>query len=470
MPQWPTPGSVLACGDGVIGVIGIHECWEPTDAWAAEVLLIGERPLLLPTWNASRRSTRSVRRCMAGDTVALLGANGCGKSTLLKVLDGLAVSLIAGRYSCARRSLSPRTCSRTSSSRSASAAAIGFIFQNSDAQVFSPSVREEIAFGPLQMGIGRDEVEQRIADVMAMLEIADLADRAPYQLSGGEKKRVAIASVLVMNPEVLLFDEPTAALDPRTQQWLVELIVELNRAGKTIVLATHDLDVLDDLADRCVVLSEDHRVAADGPTAPILADEELLRRGEPRAPARALEDVERDHCRVDARPVAPTGPTRDDGAPARGFHAHRRDGPCHGRGPAATKIQQQHPEVHLSTVYRTLDSLEKLGIVEHTHVGHGPAVYHVGVTHQHLVCEECGAGSTCVPTHVLEGVGESPLSGITLVAHRALRIARPLLSHTANARHSQLVINTSNGHFQTNPLRRLTTRETLWNRRVEGSF
>ena len=93
-----------------------------------------------------------------------------------------------------------------------------------------------------------------------MLEIADLADRAPYQLSGGQKKRVAIASVLVTNPEVILFDEPTAALDPRTQQWLLELIVELGRAGRTIVLATHDLDVLDWVCTRCLVFGEDHRI------------------------------------------------------------------------------------------------------------------------------------------------------------------------------------------------------------------
>ena len=119
---------------------------------------------------------------------------------------------------------------------------VGFVFQNSDAQVFSPTVREEIAFGPAQHGPGAaTRSRQRVDDTLAMLDIADLADRAPYQLSGGQKKRVAIASVLVMNPEVLLFDEPTAALDPRTQQWLIELIVELNGAGKTIVLATHDL-------------------------------------------------------------------------------------------------------------------------------------------------------------------------------------------------------------------------------------
>ncbi len=120
---------------------------------------------------------------------------------------------------------------------------MGFIFQNSDAQVFSPTVREDIAFGPLQLGWPREKVGRRIDDVLSMLEIGELADRAPFQLSGGEKKRVAIASVLVMNPEVLLFDEPTAALDPRTQAWLVELILELNRAGKNIVLATLVLDI-----------------------------------------------------------------------------------------------------------------------------------------------------------------------------------------------------------------------------------
>ena len=109
-----------------------------------------------------------------------------------------------------------------------------------------------------------------------MLDIADLADRAPYQLSGGQKKRVAIASVLVMNPEVLLFDEPTAALDPRTQQWLIELIVELHAAGKTIVLATHDLDNLDRLADRCVVFGEDHRIVADDTAVGILGQRQLL--------------------------------------------------------------------------------------------------------------------------------------------------------------------------------------------------
>jgi cobalt/nickel transport system ATP-binding protein len=213
----------------------------------------------------------TVRR---GEKVALLGANGCGKSTLLKVLDGL-VFPDSGRYHAFGSAVTEDNLEDEQFNQGFRGR-VGFIFQNSDAQVFSPSVREEIAFGPLNMGMPRDHVEARVADTLAMLDITDLADRAPYQLSGGQKKRVAIASVLVMNPEVLLFDEPTAALDPRTQQWLVELIVELNRSGKTIVLATHDLATLDSLADRCLVFSEDHRIAGEGRPGDVLADRRLL--------------------------------------------------------------------------------------------------------------------------------------------------------------------------------------------------
>ncbi len=154
---------------------------------------------------------------------------------------------------------------------------VGFVFQNSEAQVFSPSVTEEIAFGPLQMGLTRQETLTRIEQVLDMLDITDLAHRAPFQLSGGQKKRVAIASVPVIDPEILLFDEPTAALDPRTQEWLTGLIEELSAAGKTIVHATHDLDALERLADRCLVFSEEHRIVAAGTPSQILSDRDLLR-------------------------------------------------------------------------------------------------------------------------------------------------------------------------------------------------
>ncbi|GAA3455598.1 energy-coupling factor ABC transporter ATP-binding protein [Dactylosporangium matsuzakiense] len=210
----------------------------------------------------------------AGETVALLGANGCGKSTLLKVLDGLLFAE-RGTFTAFGAPVTEDALEDEQFNRGFRAR-VGFVFQNSDAQVFSPSVREEIAFGCLQLGLPRDEVAGRVDDVMAMLDITDLSDRAPFQLSGGQKKRVAIASVLVMNPEVLLFDEPTAALDPRTQFWLIELLEELRAAGKTIVLATHDLDSLPHLADRCAVFSEAHRIIADAPTAEILDNRDLL--------------------------------------------------------------------------------------------------------------------------------------------------------------------------------------------------
>ena len=213
----------------------------------------------------------TVRR---GEKVALLGANGCGKSTLLKVLDGLLFP-DAGSYRAfgavvTEQHLEDQQFSEGFRSR------VGFVFQNSDAQVFSSNVRDEIAFGPLNMAMPLDQVKRRVDDTLELLDIADIADRAPYQLSGGQKKRVAIGSVLVMNPEVLIFDEPTAALDPRTQHWLMELIVELNRAGKTIVLATHDLATLETLADRCAVFSEEHRIVAEGTPEEILGDRRLL--------------------------------------------------------------------------------------------------------------------------------------------------------------------------------------------------
>lgn len=211
----------------------------------------------------------------AGERLALLGANGCGKSTLLKILDGLLFPS-AGRYhafgvAVTEDSLEDEQYSRAFRSR------VQFVFQNSDAQVFSPTVTEEVAFGPLQLGFSREEALARVRDVLQMLGIARLADRAPFQLSGGEKKRVAIATVLVMNPEVLLFDEPTAGLDPRTADWLTELIGELAGAGKTTVHATHHLASLPGIADRCLVFSEDHRIVAEGTPEEVLAREDLLR-------------------------------------------------------------------------------------------------------------------------------------------------------------------------------------------------
>jgi cobalt/nickel transport system ATP-binding protein len=209
-----------------------------------------------------------------GERLALLGANGSGKSTLLKILDGLLFA-DSGTFHAFGAEVTEDAVEDEQFNR-AFRSRVGFVFQNSDAQVFSPTVREEIAFGPLTMGLDTDSVRARVDDTIAMLDIATLADRAPYQLSAGEKKRVAIASVLVMNPEVLLFDEPAAGLDPRTEQWLVELVTELSAAGKTMVLATHDLASLELMADRCAVFSEEHTIVATGTPKEMLADHALL--------------------------------------------------------------------------------------------------------------------------------------------------------------------------------------------------
>lgn len=239
----------------------------------AEDLLVCEKVsyAYLERFPALHEVSLTVRR---GERLALLGANGSGKSTLLKILDGLVFpdsgTLTAFGQPVTEDALEDEQFSAGFRGR------VGFVFQNSEAQLFSPSVREEIAFGCLQLGLPRDETLSRVDDVLALLDIAELADRAPYQLSGGQKKRVAIGTVLVMNPDVLLFDEPTAALDPRTSVWLLELLGELHRAGKTIVLATHELDGLERVADRCIVFGEDHTVVAEGTPAGILADTRLL--------------------------------------------------------------------------------------------------------------------------------------------------------------------------------------------------
>jgi cobalt/nickel transport system ATP-binding protein len=215
-------------------------------------------------------------RIGAGERVALLGANGSGKSTLLRLLAGLAQP-DGGEL---RAFGAPLTAEVLKDEGQAQAfrRRVGVVFQSADVQLFNPTVRDEVAFGPLHLGLEPREVERRITDMLRLLDLEELAERAPYKLSGGEKKRVALAAVLACDPEVLLFDEPTAGLDPRTQDWLIELLQRLHAAGKTLVLATHQLADLARLADRAVVLAEDHTVAADRSLSELFADRELLLR------------------------------------------------------------------------------------------------------------------------------------------------------------------------------------------------
>lgn len=211
-----------------------------------------------------------------GEQIALLGPNGCGKSTLLKVLAGL-VFPDAGTVRAFGHPLTPETLARAAFFRHFRRR-VGLLFQNADAQLFNPTVFEEVAFGPSQLGLPPAEVKRRVADMLELLEIADLAGRAPFHLSEGQKRRVALAAVLAVDPDVLLLDEPTTGLDPRTNDRLVELLWALRHRGKTALVATHDLELARLVADRAVIIGEDHRVWADGPTDQVLADRGLLYR------------------------------------------------------------------------------------------------------------------------------------------------------------------------------------------------
>src|SRR5262249_10058748 len=146
---------------------------------------------------------------------------------------------------------------------------VGLVFQNPDVQLFNPTVFDEIAFGPLQLRWPKNEIRDRVMATLERLRIAHLKDRMPHRLSGGEKKRVALASVLVLDPSVLLMDEPTAALDPRSQSELIDLLIEWGGGTKSVVVATHGLGALEDIADRCCVLNAG-RVVADRSPAEVL--------------------------------------------------------------------------------------------------------------------------------------------------------------------------------------------------------
>lgn len=209
-----------------------------------------------------------------GAAVAFLGPNGCGKSTLMKLLNGI-VSPREGRYLFDGLEVSPASLKAPAFAKSFHQR-LGFLFQNSDTQLFCPLVQDEVAFGPRQMGLGEDEVESRVADCLALLGVAHLASRVPYHLSEGEKRRVALASVLALNPEVLVLDEPMNGLDPRMKRFLRGILAQLKAAGKTIICSTHDFAYVDGLFDTAVVISEEHRIARLGGFAEIVADEAFL--------------------------------------------------------------------------------------------------------------------------------------------------------------------------------------------------
>ncbi|MCL2789447.1 MAG: energy-coupling factor ABC transporter ATP-binding protein [Desulfobulbus sp.] len=203
-------------------------------------------------------------RIRNGESVAVVGANGAGKSTLLLHLNGSLIpqngTIRVGDVHITKATLSD--IRRT----------VGMIFQDPDDQLFMPTVAEDVAFGPISLGLAPEEVERRVTAALHQVHATHLRDRPPYKLSGGEKRLAAIATVLAMTPDILVMDEPSSNLDPRARRALIELLAGFRQ---TKIIATHDLDLVLDLCERTVVLREG-RIMADGPTSDIFAADRLL--------------------------------------------------------------------------------------------------------------------------------------------------------------------------------------------------
>ncbi|WP_420825881.1 energy-coupling factor ABC transporter ATP-binding protein [Pelodictyon luteolum] len=209
-----------------------------------------------------------------GEKVAIIGANGTGKSTLLHLLDGLVFPDHGDVLAFGEPLREVSLCEVEAAHRFRRR--VGLVFQNADIQLFCPSVREDIAFGPLQLGVDEEEVLHRLDAVAGILAIGHLLDRVPHQLSIGEKRRVAIASVLAIDPEVYLFDEPTAGLDPSTVRQVIDFILKANKRGKTIITATHDLHIAGEIADTVHVFGRNRRIERSGTPESVLSDTAFL--------------------------------------------------------------------------------------------------------------------------------------------------------------------------------------------------
>lgn len=203
-------------------------------------------------------------RITHGEKVALVGANGAGKSTLLLHTNGLLMpsqgEVVMGGITLTRRTL---PLVRQS---------VGLVFQDSDNQLFMPTVEEDVAFGPSNMRLEPEEIRRRVTEALDAVGALDLRGESPFRLSGGQKKRVAIATVLAMEPSVLVMDEPTSNLDPRARRQIIDLI---RRFSHTTLIATHDMEMVLDLCDRTIVMKEG-RIVADGSTRHVFGDLALL--------------------------------------------------------------------------------------------------------------------------------------------------------------------------------------------------
>ncbi len=203
-----------------------------------------------------------------GESVALIGPNGAGKSTLLLHLNGILHS-VTSRESIRilDESVDPKKIHEMPKK-------IGIVFQNADDMLFMPLLGDDVAFGPINLGLDKEEVQRRVKDALEMVGLAGYENRVPHHLSGGEKRRAALATVLSMESEILAMDEPTANLDPKSRRELIGILRKLKEKGKTLLIITHDVNAIPELAERVIVLNK--TVIADGPTRDIFSDTKML--------------------------------------------------------------------------------------------------------------------------------------------------------------------------------------------------
>ncbi|MBQ6587655.1 MAG: ABC transporter ATP-binding protein [Butyrivibrio sp.] len=201
-----------------------------------------------------------------GESIGIIGANGIGKSTLMKLLVGLNLNY-KGTLEVAGHSVNKKNLNHVREH-------IGYVFQDSDSQLFLSTIEDDVAFGPQNYGLSDEEVEKRVAEALEKVHITELRKKHTYKLSGGEKKLASIATILAMEPDIIIMDEPSIALDPRNRKNLIKI---LNEIKSLKLITSHDLDFIMDTCERTVLLDDGH-IIADGPSTDILSNEALLTR------------------------------------------------------------------------------------------------------------------------------------------------------------------------------------------------
>ncbi|RHG06610.1 energy-coupling factor ABC transporter ATP-binding protein [Megamonas funiformis] len=194
----------------------------------------------------------------AGELIFFTGPNGCGKSTLFKLLNGL-IFPTKGEYYFDNKKIDKNTLQDNISAKSFHKR-IGYIFQNPDVQLFNATVYDEIAFGPRQMNLDEEIIHQRVNELLIYLNIQHLQDRPPYHLSGGEQKKVALAAILALNPDILMIDEPLNGLDNKTRQWFKDFLIDFIKANKTILISTHEQELLSLPHSRIIKFNDEHTI------------------------------------------------------------------------------------------------------------------------------------------------------------------------------------------------------------------